>query len=100
MKYIVNISKKVLIEINNSSKGRLINNQENLTLTLNDLLKRERNEFKELWNLIEKNTNYKYRELKDFEKKKEIVDNIFLKNLNLINYSQILFLLDHLIHRF
>ncbi|MBY8982532.1 MAG: hypothetical protein KGD57_06270 [Candidatus Lokiarchaeota archaeon] len=93
-KNIVNISKKALIEINNSSKRELRNNQENLNLTLNDLLKRERDEFEELWDLIEKNTNYTYKELKDFEKKKEIVDNIFLKNLNLVNYSQILFLLD------
>ena len=93
-KNIVNIAKKALIEINNIN----VKNQENIIgnekKSLIELLKRERNEFNELWEILERKIGITYIELKESLKKKEIIDEIFLKNLNLVDYSQILFLLD------
>ncbi len=93
-KNILSITKNAMIKDNYIYlKGRE-NGQENLNLNLEDLLKEERDKFEDLWNILEKKTNHSYIELKEFLKKKEIIDTIFLKNMNLINYSQILLLLD------
>lgn len=58
------------------------------------LLKEDKNKHSELWNLIEKETGNSYIDLKEFIRKKEIINKIFLEKLGLMNYSQILLLLD------
>jgi hypothetical protein len=48
---------------------------------------------KQSWHVFEKKSGIKLTELKDFIKKKEIIDKVFLQDLKLKNYSQILLLL-------
>ncbi|MGQ4872889.1 MAG: hypothetical protein ACP6IY_02335 [Promethearchaeia archaeon] len=51
-------------------------------------------EIEQVWELIKDKLNFKYQDLKDFIIKKRIIDKIFLQDLGLNNYSQILLILN------
>ncbi len=85
----LNIAKKAL----NKIKFSYIN-QMDLDMNLKFLLNKEREEFSDLWDAIEEDIEYSYFDLKDLIRKKETIDKVFLNQLNLKNYSQILFLLE------
>jgi len=86
-------TKKVLNDISKSNLQKIegINDE---IIDLKKIIKDEKNNHLELWKLIENKTGSDYIELKEFIRKKEIVDKIFLENLGIMNYSQILLLLD------
>jgi len=73
----------------------LVNNHDNyLNYGLNKLIYREEPEFEKLWTLLEEKVGYSINDLRQFTRKKQIIDKIFFQDLNLINYSQILYLLN------
>jgi hypothetical protein len=85
----LNIAKKNLNKIKFSYL-----NQDNSDITLEPLLRRDREDFPELWDILEEEIEYTYFELKDFLRKKASIDRVFLDEMNLNNYSQIVFLLE------
>jgi hypothetical protein len=105
-----NIKKFDIIQLNDKKKNILVNTKKILNQLGNEyldikqeeikesnivaLLKEERDKYEGLWDKIEKETGNSYVELREFIRKKEIVDKIFLDKLGLINYSQILISLD------
>lgn len=67
--------------------------QTNSGLNLKVLLEKERDNYENIWDTIEERIDYSYFELKDLMRKKEIIERIFFDELNLTNYSEILFML-------
>jgi len=67
--------------------------QTNSGLNLKVLLEKEREEYENIWETIEERIDYSYFELKDLMRKKEIIERVFFDELNLTNYSEILFML-------
>ncbi|MFO8019314.1 MAG: hypothetical protein R6U96_11805 [Promethearchaeia archaeon] len=51
-------------------------------------------EHEEIWRYIQENGNMSQDEVKDFIRKKKVIDDIFLEKINLKNYSQILIVLE------
>jgi hypothetical protein len=58
------------------------------------LLKNDNNEFQDLWKILEEKTGISIKELREYIRKKEVIDKIFLDDLNLSSYSQVLTLLN------
>jgi hypothetical protein len=52
-------------------------------------------EFDELWDILEKKTGFKINTLREFVRKKQIIDKVFFQELKLSNYSQIILLIDY-----
>ena len=52
-------------------------------------------EFDELWDILEKKTGFKINNLREFVRKKQIIDKIFFQELKLSNYSQIILLINY-----
>ncbi|MBD3193792.1 MAG: hypothetical protein GF317_01965 [Candidatus Lokiarchaeota archaeon] len=80
------------LELKNIINDKSIN--EDNEFRLSNFLSHEKNRFKELWSYIEDKIGITYINLKDFERKKQIIDKIFLNQLSLNSYSQILFIMD------
>jgi hypothetical protein len=85
----LNIAKKALNKIKFSYSEYTAHD-----FDLKFLLNKEREDFSEIWDALEKEINYSYFDLRDLLRKKETIDKVFLRELNLKNYSQILFLLE------
>ena len=85
----LNIAKEAL----NKLKFSYID-QKDFDINLKFLLNKEREDFSELWEALEEEIDYSYFDLRDLLRKKETIDKVFLRQLNLKNYSQILFLLE------
>ncbi|MBN1213921.1 MAG: hypothetical protein JXA99_00615 [Candidatus Lokiarchaeota archaeon] len=90
-KNILSIAKNTLLKI---YELNVENNIRNEKKNLDDLLKMEKSDNEKLWDVIERKINISFSDLRDFKKKKDVIDDIFLKDLDLNNYSQILFSLD------
>lgn len=67
-------------------------NSENIDLT--KLVHKDDSHYKELWNLIEERLGININDLREFVRKKQIVDKVFFQDLKLNNYDQILLLLE------
>ncbi|GAH80263.1 unnamed protein product, partial [marine sediment metagenome] len=51
-------------------------------------------ELEELWKILEKTLDFSINDLREFVRKKQIIDKIFFQDLGLSNYSQIILLND------
>ncbi|TXT63890.1 MAG: hypothetical protein BAJALOKI1v1_650011 [Promethearchaeota archaeon] len=102
-----NIEKFEIIQLNEEKKNPLVlakkvlnnikftsNTLDEEDLDLKKVLTEERENYPKIWEQIEEEIEYSYFELKDFLRKKETVDRVFLDDLNLNNYNQIIFLLE------
>jgi len=59
-----------------------------------NLIFKDTNEFQDLFSFLEKKTGTSINSLREYIRKKEAIDKVFLNELNLKNYSQILFILE------
>ena len=59
-----------------------------------ELLFKDNSEIQELWKILEKETGVSIKEFREYIRKKEVIDRVFLGDLNLNSYSQILTLLN------
>ena len=59
------------------------------------ILYRNEVEFDELWDILEKKTGFSINNLREFVRKKQIIDNKFFQELKLSNYSQIILLINY-----
>ncbi len=59
-----------------------------------NLIFKDTSEFQDLFSFLEKKTGTSINSLREYIRKKEAIDKVFLNELNLKNYSQILFILE------
>jgi len=92
---LVNLAKKKIINLEFSFLKRILEPFGNITeFNLLKLLYRDNLELKELWEVLEKATGTSINELREFARKKQIVDRAFFQELGLNNYDQIITLLN------
>lgn len=105
-----NIKKQDLLNLNDKKKDLLysakqalcnikikdfVSNYEDFTeYGLNKYLYRDEPEFIKLWKILEEKLNCSINDIREFTRKKQIIDEVFFQNMNLNNYSQILFILS------
>ncbi|MFX0011297.1 MAG: hypothetical protein ACFE9R_13355 [Candidatus Hermodarchaeota archaeon] len=95
-KNLINQAKKALCHLNFSYLDKYATKAgDNIEFDLFNILSRNESEFSELWDILEKKTGFKINNLKEFIRKKQIIDKIFFQELKLSNYSQILLLIDY-----
>jgi hypothetical protein len=105
-----NIKKQDLLILNDDSKNPLTLLKKAISIkkspSLNNILKKfedqdiitliykNDSEVANLWDLIQSELNYSINDLREFARKKQIINKIFFQELKLSNYSQLIFLLD------
>ncbi|TFG23779.1 MAG: hypothetical protein EU532_13180 [Promethearchaeota archaeon] len=82
---------KLLCGLNSTLVRRLMNLED---FDLTKIVLKDESQYKDLWNLIEEHLGFKINDLREFVQKKQIIEELFFKGLNLNNYDQILLLLD------
>ena len=82
---------ELLCELKSPFIRRLMNMED---FDLKEILNEEKSQYKDLWNLIDERLGVKMNDLREFVRKKQIIDDLFFKELNLNNYEQILLLLE------
>ena len=88
-------AKKVLCNVEISQIINLIGNYENFTeYGLNKLIYRDESEFIDLWKILEEKLGCSINDIREFARKKQIIDKSFFQDMNLNNYSQIIFILN------
>ncbi|MFW9928665.1 MAG: hypothetical protein ACFFD1_04675 [Candidatus Thorarchaeota archaeon] len=89
------LAKQALNNLEFSKIKKIISNYENyIDYGLNKLIYRDEPEFTELWKILEEKTGFSINDIREFARKKQIIDKIFFREMNLSNYSQILFILN------
>jgi len=92
---LINLAKKTLCSLNFPFLNKITRNVENLSeFNLLTLLNRDNPELKELWVILEERLGCSINDLKEFMRKKQIIDKVFFQELKMSNYSQILLLID------
>ncbi|NVM43565.1 MAG: hypothetical protein HWN79_01505 [Candidatus Lokiarchaeota archaeon] len=95
-KNLINIAKKALCNLKfpylEKFMAKVGNHSE---FDLFKILYRTEVEFDELWDILEKKTGFSINSLREFVRKKQIIDKIFFQDLNLSNYSQIILLINY-----
>ncbi|MFX0073644.1 MAG: hypothetical protein ACFFAO_21410, partial [Candidatus Hermodarchaeota archaeon] len=88
------LAKKAIFKINFPKIKEILQKNNDISeFSLIDVLKRDSKEFEMVWEFLEKEAAIKVNDLREFVRKKEIIDKVFLSDLNLNSYSQILLLL-------
>ena len=88
-------AKKELCKVEIPQIKKIVSNYENFTeYGLNKLIYREESEFIELWKILEERLGCSINDIREFARKKQIIDKIFFQEMNLSNYSQIIFILN------
>ncbi|GAI60285.1 unnamed protein product, partial [marine sediment metagenome] len=94
-KNLINLAKKTLCDLKFPFLENIIIKFGNFTeFNLLKILYRNDVELEELWKILEKKLNFSINDLREFVRKKQIIDKIFFKDLGLSNYSQIILLND------
>ncbi|MFX0057666.1 MAG: hypothetical protein ACFE85_09550 [Candidatus Hodarchaeota archaeon] len=88
----INLVKKIICTKKLPSLNTALKNFESTDLL--KLIYRNDSELQEIWNLLESELNYSINDLREFIRKKQIIDKIFFQELELTNYSQLLLILD------
>ncbi|MFX0076189.1 MAG: hypothetical protein ACFE96_12155 [Candidatus Hermodarchaeota archaeon] len=95
-KNLINLAKKALCNLKFPYLEKFKNQVGDHTeFDLFTLLFRNDNQFEELWDILEKKTGFSINNLREFVRKKLRIDKIFFHDLKLINYSQIILLIDY-----
>ena len=88
-------AKKVLCDVKIPQILNLVGNYENFTdYGFNKIIYREESEFLTLWKLLEERLGCSINDIREFVRKKQIIDKIFFQDMDLNNYSQIIFILN------
>ena len=82
---------KLLCDLKSPFLQKILNSQD---FDLVKFLYKDEAQFKDLWNLIEERLGVSINDLREFVRKKQIIDKIFFQDLKLNNYDQILLLID------
>ena len=95
-KNLIYIAKKALCNLKFSYLEKYMTKVGDLTeFDLFKILYRNESEFDELWDILEKKTGFSINNLREFVRKKQIIDKIFFHDLELSNYSQIILLINY-----
>jgi hypothetical protein len=82
---------KLLCDLKAPFLQKILNSQD---FDLEKFLYKDDVQFKKLWSLIEERVGVNINDLREFVRKKQIIDKIFLHELNLNNYDQIIILVE------
>jgi len=94
-KNLINLAKKTLCNLKFPFLENIITKFGNFTeFSLIKILYRNDVELEELWTILEEKLNFSINDLREFVRKKQIIDKIFFQDLGLSNYSQIILLND------
>jgi hypothetical protein len=94
-KNLINLAKKTLCNLKFPFLENIITKFGNFTeFNLLQILYRNDVELEALWKVIEKTLDVSINDLREFVRKKQIIDKIFFQDLGLSNYSQIILLND------
>ncbi len=94
-KNLINLAKKTLCNLKFPFLENIITKFGNFTeFSLIKILYRNDVELEELWKILEEKLNFSINDLREFVRKKQIIDKIFFQDLGLSNYSQIILLND------
>ena len=89
------LAKQALCNVEFSKIKKMISNYEDyMDYGLSKLIYRDEPEFTEFWKILEEKTGYSINDIRDFVRKKQIIDKVFFREMDLNNYSQILFILN------
>jgi len=95
-KNLINIAKKALCNLKFPYLEKYMARGENLSeFDLFKILYKTEVEFDELWDILEKKTGFSINNLREFVRKKQIIDKIFFQELKLSNYSQIILIINY-----
>ncbi len=95
-KNLINLAKKALCNLKFPYLEKYMTKVGDLTeFDLFKILHRTDVEFDELWDILEKKTGFSINNLREFVRKKQIIDKIFFQDLKLSNYSQIILLINY-----
>jgi len=88
-------AKQVLCNVEIPLIKKIVGNYESFTeYGLNKLIYRDEQEFTNLWKILEDRLGCSINDIREFARKKQIIDKIFFQDMNLSNYSQIIFILN------
>ena len=94
-KNLVFLAKKTICSLNFPYLNNIIKRFDDLNeFNLLKLLDKEDIELQELWKILEEKIGCSINDFREYVRKKEIIDRVFLQDLKLSSYSQILTLLD------
>lgn len=94
-KDLIYLAKKAICELDFPILEESVKKYDNMSeFDLLTMLNQEKNENQEFWNMLEKKIGSTIKDLRDYIRKKDIIDKIFIDKLNLKNYSQLLLLLN------
>ena len=95
-KNLIYIAKKALCNLKFPYLEKYMTKVGDLTeFDLFKILYRNESEFDELWDILEKKMGFSINNLREFVRKKQIIDKIFFHDLELSNYSQIILLINY-----
>lgn len=94
-KNLILLTKKAICDLDYSNINDFLKNSNDFSeFNLEEILFLENNELQEIWKNIEDIKGIKLNDLRDFVRKKEIIDKVFIQELQLKSYSQLLLLLN------
>ena len=94
-KNLIFLAKNTISNLDFPSLDKIIKEFDDLDdFSLLKLLNKDNKELDELWKIIEEKIGYSINEFREYVRKKEIIDRVFLQDLKLNSYSQILTLLN------
>jgi hypothetical protein len=94
-KNLLSLSKKAICDLEYSKIDDFLKNSDNFyEFDIKEVLFLENDKLETIWKSIEEKKDIKLNDLRDFVRKKEIIDKVFLHELQLKSYSQLLLLLN------
>ncbi|MFW9898061.1 MAG: hypothetical protein ACFFDO_02210 [Candidatus Thorarchaeota archaeon] len=94
-KNLICMAKKTICNLNVPFLNKMIKGFEDLNeFSILKLLHKDNMELKELWKILEEKIGYSIDDIREFVRKKEIIDRVFIRDLKLSSYSQVLTLLN------
>jgi hypothetical protein len=89
------LAKEVICKLDFPFLEKIIDRCEDLSeFNLQEILYQEKDEFQELWKILEERTGHSIGEIREFTRKKEAIEKFFFQNLNLKSASQVLLILN------
>jgi len=86
---------KLLCDLKYPFLENIIGSTDNLSdLNVINLIYREEIDLKKLWSILEERLGFTINDLREFVRKKQIVEKVFFHDLSLSNYSQVILLLN------
>ncbi len=94
-KNLIFLAKNAISTLDFPSLNKIIKKFDDLDdINLLKLLNQDKKDLEELWKIIEEKTGCSINDFREYVRKKEVIDKVFLQDLKLNSYSQILTLLN------